>query len=37
MLNDNLPQAKAKRHRNILGDVKAKALAYPLAITLAER
>ena len=35
-LDDNLPEAKAERYWDILGDVKAKALAAPLAFTLAE-
>ena len=36
-LDDNLPEAEPERHCDILGDVKAEALADPLAVTVAER
>ena len=36
-LDVNLPEAEAERHWVILGDVRAEALAEPLAVTLAER
>ena len=36
MLDDNFPEAEAERHWDILGDVKDKALADPLAVSLAE-
>ena len=32
--DDNLPEVEAERHWDILGDVKAKGLASPLAVTL---
>ena len=32
--DDNLPEVEAERYWDILGDVKAKALASPLAVTL---
>ena len=32
--DDNLPDVEAERHWDILGDVKAKGLASPLAVTL---
>ena len=32
--DDNLPEVEAERHWDILGDVKAKRLASPLAVTL---
>ena len=35
-LDDNLSQEKAERHWDILGEVKAEALADPMAVTLAE-
>ena len=35
-LDDKLPEAEANRHWDILGDVKAEALADPLAVTLEE-
>ena len=32
--DDNLPEVEAERHWDILGDVKAKGLPSPLAVTL---
>lgn len=32
-LDDNLPEEKAERHWDIVGDVNAEALADPLAVT----
>lgn len=36
-LDDNLPEAEAERQCDILGDVRAEALADPLTVTVAER
>ena len=36
-LHDNLPEAEAERHWDILGNIKAEALADPMTVTLAER
>ena len=35
-LGDNLSEVKAERHWDILGDVNAEALTYPVAFTLTE-
>ena len=35
-MDDNIPETEAERHCDILGDVKAEALADPLAVTLAK-
>ena len=36
-LHAKLPEAEAERHWDILGNIKAEALADPMTVTLAER